>query len=169
MKARSLLACLLTLPAAVTLAAEQFKCSLVTDAGNGEHQWHADQYVKLTLDQELVQSRIHIRNASKDLTFADCAKTKADGSNFSRWFATECRKLASLDGSSFSVDVYMIDAYAGISPPVEAGYEMYTILSAIGAKLGVGTPARTFVIYADRKPQYEFFCYRQDMALKPAK
>lgn len=169
MKFRTLFACLLTLSTAAALAAEQFKCSLVTDAGNGEHQWHADQYVELTLDRERAQSRIHIRAASKDLTFANCAKTKVDGSNFSGWFETECRKLASLDGSSYSVEPFLMGAYAGISPPVEGGYTLHGTLSAIGAKLGVGTPARTFVIYADRKPQYEFFCYRQNMALEPTK
>src|SRR5450759_959333 len=99
--------------------------------------------------------------ASKDLTFANCTKTKADGSNFNGWFATECRKLESLDGSSYTVEPFLMGAYAGISPPVEAGYQLYSTLSAIGKELGVGTPARTFVIYADRKPQHEFFCYRQ--------
>ena len=117
MKYRTLLACLLTLPAVAAFAAEQYKCSLVTDAGNGVHQWHADQYVELTLDQERVRSRIHIKAASKDLTFANCAKTKADGSNFSGWFETECRKLASLDGSPYTVEPFLVGAYAGISPP----------------------------------------------------
>lgn len=169
MKARILFTCLLIWPAAAVLAAEQFRCSLVTDAGEGVHRWHADQYVELTFDRERVRSRIHIKAASKDLTFANCAKTKADGSNFSGWFETECRKLASLDGSPYTVEPFLMGAYAGISPPVQAGYATHATLSAIGAKLGVGTPARTFVIYADRKPQYEFFCYRQDMALEPAK
>lgn len=169
MKARILFTCLLIWPAAAVLAAEQFRCSLVTDAGNGVYQWHADQYVELTLDRERAQSRIHIRAASKDLTFANCVKTKVDGSNFSGWFETECRKLASLDGSPYVVDPFLLGAYAGISPPVQAGYAMHAILSAIGANLGVGTPERTFVIYADRNPIYEFFCYRQNIAPEPAK
>jgi hypothetical protein len=125
---------------------------LVTDAGNDVHQWHADQYVELTLYQELARSRIRIGAASKDLTFANCAKTKADGSNFSRWFATECRNLSSLDGSPYTIEAFLAGAYAGISPPIGPGYALHATLSAIGAKLGVGTPERTFVIYADRKP-----------------
>lgn len=167
MKARTVLACLLALPAAAILAAEQYRCSLVTETGHGAHQWHADQYADLTLDQERARLRVHIAAASKDLTFADCAKTRADGSNFSRWFATECRNLASVGGSPYTIEPFLAGAYAGISPPVEAGNAMHATLSEIGAKLGVGTPERTLVIYADRKPIYEFFCYRQKAALAP--
>lgn len=160
MKTRILLACLLAFPAAAALATEHYRCSRVTDDGKGVYQWHADQYVDLTLDQDQARSRIHIGAASKDLTFANCARTKADGSNFSDWFATECRRLASFDGSSYTIEPFLIGAYAGISPPVAPGYSMHATLVAIGAKLAVGTPARTFVIYAAGKPIYEFFCYR---------
>jgi len=34
-------------------------------------------------------------------------------------------------------------------------------------KIGAGTPERTFVIYADREPQYEFFCYRKKLDGQP--
>lgn len=36
---------------------------------------------------------------------------------------------------------------------------MYKKLKEIADDLGLPVPSRTFVIYADRKPIFEFFCY----------
>ena len=93
------------------------------------------------------------------MTFSECHTTRNDGSNFSKWFAWECKQFASADGSPYTVDAFVYGAYAGISPPVVTGNAMHDVLAKAGAQLGIGTPERTFVIYADRKPQYEFFCY----------
>lgn len=167
MKTQLLLTCLLALPVVAASATtqgiddKQYRCQLVTDSGDGQYQKDAGQYVEMTLDKEMVRSRIHINFASKDLTFAKCAATRSDGSNFSGWFALECRELASFDGSPYTIEAFLAGAYAGISPPVEPGYSQYATLATAGKKLGIGTPERTFVIYSDRKPQYEFFCYHQ--------
>ena len=96
------------------------------------------------------------------MTFANCAKTEADSSIVSGWFETKCTKLESFNGSPYTIEAFLADTVAGISPPVQAGYEMYEVLSAIGTQLGTGTPDRTFVIYSQGPPLYEFFCYRQD-------
>lgn len=167
MKTRNALLCLLALPASLALAAEPYRCSLIDDAGGDAYKVDHSQYVDLVLDPAPMPVRIHIKSASKDLRFKACAKTKVDGSKFADWFETECREFASLDGKSFSVDAFLIGAYAGISPPVTPAYPMHATLTSVAAKIGLGTPERTFVIYADRKPQYEFFCYPEKGEKKP--
>ncbi|MDD4929816.1 MAG: hypothetical protein PHP85_11110 [Gallionella sp.] len=159
MKNHVIFACMLAFSSGSLLAAEQYKCALVSEGGDGQRRADASQYVELTLEPGSAHSRIHIAAATRDMTFSACSSTPGDGSNFSKWFALECRKFSSLDGSPFTMEAFLADAYAGISPPVEPGYSMYATLSSIGEKLGIGKPERTFVIYADRKPQYEFFCY----------
>ena len=141
---------------------ERYMCFKVTSDDAGAFQKNREEYVELTLDQDTVTSRVHIDAATKDLTFSECAAVKADGSNFSRWFATECRILSSVDGSPYTIEAYLAGAYAGISPKIDDSYLMAANLAEIGAKIGAGTPERTFVIYADRKPEYEFFCYDQE-------
>lgn len=159
MKMNTILAFLLAIPTASGLAAEQYQCTLVNDEGNGQYRKDDSQNVTLTMDKDAISSRIHINSASRDMTFAKCHETRNDGSNFRKWFAWECKQFASADGSPYTVDAFIYGAYAGISPPVVAGYAMHDTLAGAGAQLGIGTPERTFVIYADRKPQYEFFCY----------
>ena len=161
MKARiAFLAGLIAVPATAALSAERYACINVIGNSSGTYQENREETGGLTLDGETIHSQIHIDAASKDLTFAECSPVKADGSNFSHWFATECRTLGSADGSSYTIEPFLADAYAGISPPIDASYGMQPDLAEIGAKIGIGTPERTFVIYADRNPQYEFFCYR---------
>lgn len=172
MKTFRLLASMLVLPLGMAGAADSapdmlsYRCERVKEVA-GNYQRIADEYVELTLEQAQgqdtgkVQSRIHIGAASKEMTFKDCAITQKDGSNFSGWFASECRKLGSYNGSPYTIEPYLMGAYAGISPPVVEGYSMHKTLAEIGAKVGIGTPERTFVIYASRKPQYEFFCIKK--------
>jgi hypothetical protein len=156
-----LLGCALAIPAAASFAAGQYKCPLiVTDDVNNPKQ-DTGQYVDLTIGDTAVRPVIHITDASKDLTFKTCKTLKDDGSSFSRWFETECRGLAAADGSSYTVDVYMAGAYAGISPVIDRKYSMYEAIAGVSKKLGIGVPERTFAIYADRKPVYEFFCYAE--------
>lgn len=154
-----LLACALAIPAAASYAAGQYKCPLiVTDDVNNPKQ-DTGQYVDLTIGDTGVRPVIHITDASKDLTFKTCKAVKNDGSNFSNWFESECRDLAAADGSSYTVDVYLAGAYAGISPVIDRQYSMYEAIAGVSKKLGIGVPERTFAIYADRKPVHEFFCY----------
>lgn len=160
-------AVLLALPATTAVSAERYDCFNVTGDSSGAYQANRDETVELTVDGATIRSRIHIDAATKDLTFATCSPVKADASSFSRWFATECRTLGSADGSPYTVDAFLADAYVGISPPIDATYEMQSALAEIGAKIGTGTPQRTFVIYADREPQYEFFCYGGKAGDKP--
>ena len=154
-------AVLLVTPVAAAAAAERYDCFHVAGGDSGIYRQNRAETVELTIDGDQVRSRVRIKAANKDLTFTGCSAVKADGSHFSRWFATECRTLASADGTPYTIEAFVAGAYAGISPPVDAGYGMHATLADIGAKIGAGTPERTFVIYADRKPQYEFFCYRR--------
>lgn len=154
------LACLLALPAA-GFAADQYQCVRVTSDSNGTFQQNPVEHVELIVDQDTVLSRVHIGAASSDLVFTDCGDVKADGSKFSQWFAKQCKRMESVDGTPVTVEASLAGAFAGISPVIDAAYAMYPNLLAAGEKLGLGTPARTFIIFADRKPLYEFFCYPQ--------
>jgi len=160
MKTRHLLACLLAFPAALAFAAETYRCSLIVEGNGGAYRVDQSQYAELVLEPQPMPTLIHLESASTDLRFKGCAPTPADGSNFSGWFGTQCQEFVSLDGKSFTVDGFPNGAYAGISPPIKPGYVLYEALAKVGAQVGTGTPERTFVIYSDRRPRHEFFCYR---------
>lgn len=160
----AILACLLALPAATGFAADEYHCVRVTADSNGAFQQNPVENVDLIIDQETVLSRVHVVAASTDLVFTNCQDVKADGTNFSRWFTKACGSMESTDGTPFTVDASLAGAQAGISPAIDAAYALYPSLSAAGEKLGLGAPARTFVIFANRKPLYEFFCYPQAAA-----
>jgi hypothetical protein len=153
------LACALSMPLTASFAIEQYKCTLIITEDTNNPKLDAGQYVDLTIGGKIVRPIIHITDASKDLTFKTCKALKDDGSNFYNWFKTECRDLAAADGSSFTVDPYMMGAYAGISPVIDKQYSAYEAIADISKKLGIEIPRRTFVIYADRQSVYEFFCY----------
>jgi hypothetical protein len=118
-----------------------------------------DQYVDLKLSRGHFHTRIHIAEATADLTFEQCRILPKDGSDFSRWFVIECTKFEGLDGGPFSIDAFLADAYAGISPVISVRYEKYRTLADIGRQVGRGTPRRTIAIYANKKPVMEFLCY----------
>ena len=143
---------------ATLLASEQYDCRRIADDKQNGYRQVADEYVELSVDQEIVKSRIHIGAATKDLTFSTCRALPADGSNFSQWFATECRGLQSADSSPYTIEPFLIGAYAGISPVIAPSYILREKLASVSEKLGIATPVRTFVIYANKKPLYEFFC-----------
>jgi hypothetical protein len=157
----ALLACALAMPATAAFAAEKYMCTLTIDGGNGIYKQDTSQHVALSIDQKTIRPQIHIRDASKDLTFATCKDVAADGSNFSRWFKTECRDLKAVDGSSYTIEPFLVGAYAGISPVIDKSYSMYGALESISKKSHIKFPKRTFAIYADRKPVYEFLCYAE--------
>jgi hypothetical protein len=162
-----LLVSLLAMPAAVGAAAEQYMCYRISDEGNGVFRQDASQYVALSIDRETIQTRIHINAATKDLTFLTCKPVAADGSNFSTWFKTECRQLKAIGGSPYTFEPFLLGAYAGISPLIDESYPPHKAIQSASKKAGVNLPDRTFAIYADRKPLYEFFCNRQETPLKP--
>jgi len=106
--------------------------------------------------------RIHLKAATKDLTFAKYLEVPADDSNFAGWFEIECKDLQSFDGTPVTYEPFLMGAYAGISPEIKPGYSLYDKLKEITGQLGLPLPERTFVIYnLERHPIYEFFCYRQ--------
>ncbi len=153
----------------VSMADEIYKGMLVVDKG-GEYELDDKQYVKLVIDKDSVKSlRIHINASDKDLTFSSCNILPNDGSNFTKWFSIECRKLKSFDNKTFSYDYFLIGAYAGISPKITPSYSMYEKIKEISSLLGLKVPSRTFVIYADRKPIYEFFCYPENTEIRKRK
>ncbi len=166
MRTTALLICLLALPVAAATTPQAYRCLHIGQGAQGERVVDRDQYVDLSYERGEARTLIHVNSANRDLRFDSCVKTADDGSNFHGWFETECRKLVAAEGKGFSADPFMIGAYAGISPPVMPGYSMYDALAQAGAALGLGTPARTVVIYSGRKPQYDFFCYP---AAEPAK
>jgi hypothetical protein len=158
---------LLAMPTAVSAAAEQYMCYRISDEGNGVFRQDTSEYVALSVDRETIQTQIHINAATKDLTFLTCKHVTADGSNFSTWFKNECRHLKAIDGSPYTVEPYLLGAYAGISPIIDERSPMFKAIQSASKKAGVTLPDLTFAIYADRKPLYEFFCNRQETPLKP--
>jgi len=149
------------LAATNALAAETYQCTLIKDAGKDGYQQDAKQQVELSIDGGKVSQIIRINAATKDLKFKTCAALSKDGSNFTRWFETECKELGSADGTPYTFEPYMLDAYAGISPVITPDYVLYKEIAAASQSAGVAVPERTFAIYANRKPIYEFFCLRR--------
>ncbi|MBC7361947.1 MAG: hypothetical protein H5U06_06665 [Candidatus Aminicenantes bacterium] len=111
---------------------------------------------------QIKRLRIHLKAATKDLTFARYLKVPSDGSNFASWFVIECKDLQSFDGTPVTYEPFLMGGYAGISPEIKPGYSLYDKLKEISGQLGLPLPERTFAIYSlERHPIYEFFCYRQ--------
>jgi hypothetical protein len=161
-----LLGGLLAMPMTAS-AAEQYMCYRVSDKDGGSYKQDVNESVTLTIDGDAVQTRIHIKAASKDLSFRTCKPLTADGSNFAKWFKTECRELKAHDGASYTIEPFLAGAYAGISPLIDERSPVYKALQTASRQAGVKLPERTFAIYAERKPVYEFFCNRQEPPRKP--
>ncbi|HSW38143.1 MAG TPA: hypothetical protein VLL97_01475 [Acidobacteriota bacterium] len=141
------------------MAEERYRGILVVEKDD-KYALDEKQQVEIVINEDEVKSvKLRVSGANKDLTFTSCAKLKDDGSNFTEWFSLECRELKSFDHTPVMYDYFLIDAYAGISPKITPAYSMYKNLKEISDQLGREVPSRTFVIYADRKPIYEFFCY----------
>ena len=119
--------------------------------------------VGFTLQEgQVKQLRIHLKAATKDLTFARYLEVPADGSNFAGWFAIECQDLQSFDQTPVTYEPFLMGVYAGISPEIKPGYSLYDKLKEVSGQLGLPLPERTFVIYGlEKYPIYEFFCYRK--------
>ena len=162
-----LLGGLLAMPVAASAAAEQYMCYRISDKDGGTYKQDVSEYVALSIDRETIQTRIHIKAASKDLTFLTCRPLTADGSNFATWFKNECRELKAKDGASYTIEPFLIGAYAGISPIIDASSPVYKAIQSASQQAGMKLPERTFAIYVDRKPLYEFFCNRQETPRKP--
>ncbi|HEY4722010.1 MAG TPA: hypothetical protein VII92_09200 [Anaerolineae bacterium] len=162
-----LVAGLLAMPMAASAAAEQYMCYRVSDKDGGTYKQDVSEYVALSVDRDAIETRIHIKAASKDLTFRTCKPLTADGSNFATWFKTECRDLKAKDGLSYTIEPFLAGAYAGISPVIDERYAVYKAIQSASQQAGMKLPERTFAIYADRKPLYEFFCTRLETPRKP--
>lgn len=146
--------------ATAKLADESYQCPrLVHDRATGQPIVKMDQYVDFRLSKGTIHTRIHIAEASADLTFEQCRNLPRDGSDFARWFIIECTKFQGLDGGPFSIDAFLVNAYAGISPVIDSTYAKYPQLVEVGKRTGRGTPKRTIVFYADKKVMMEFLCY----------
>lgn len=156
-----LLGYLFVLPVSLSFAADGYRCNRMSNTSENGYKQITDEYIDLTVDNGSYKSSIHLKSASKNVTFATCEPIAEVDSNFYRWFQTECKKLISVDGKPFTYEPYLLGAYAGISPVIDSGYELHAKLVAESAKAGVKIPERTFVIFAEKKPMYEFFCYRQ--------
>jgi len=115
--------------------------------------------VSLSIEGERITSSVKVPPADKVLTFKNCSRIPADGSNFSKWFEYVCPDMQSVDGSGFAVDAYFAGAYAAISRKLTPDDAMWNPLQDASQKLGISMPQRTFVIYADRSPVFEFFCH----------
>lgn len=157
-KTISLALIFLVLPLTIQ-AAEQYNCYRMQEDSKANYQQIRNEYVDLMIDSSLIKSRIHIGAATKEMTFSTCQKVATDGSNFSLWFETECRKLDSADTSPYTIEPFLLGAYAGISPVIDQAYPIHKKIKSVSEQAGVASPERTFVIYANKKPLYEFFCY----------
>ena len=149
------------LAATNALAAETYQCTLIKDAGKDGYKQDAKQQVELSIDGGKVSQIIRINAATKDLKFKVCAALTKDDSNFSRWFETECKELGSADGKPYTFEPFLLGAYAGISPVIKPDYVHYKQIQDASKSAGVAVPERTFAIYANRKPIYEFFCQKK--------
>lgn len=143
-----------------TLAADVYQCVEIKDLGQGKFQKNPKQTVELTLDGPHISQRIHLDASTRALEFKTCAPLPEDGSNFTRWFTTECKELGSADKKPYTFEPYLLGAYAGISPPITPDYLLYHTLEAASLSAGTPVPERTFVIYVRRKPIFEFFCHK---------
>jgi|GEM_PF-877240 len=140
------------------VAAERYRGPRVVDQ-DGNYRVDDSQYVTFAMENDAVTDlKIHMDGVNKDVSFSICAPLQPDGSNFTRWFAVECRKMTAYDQRQFSYDYFLAGAYAGISPVITPAYSMYEQIKAVSDQIGREVPTRTFVIYADKKPVYEFFC-----------
>ena len=150
----------------ISIAEERYRGMLVVDKG-GKYELDDKQHVEFLIDNGNVRAiKIRINAAKKDLTFSSCRKLQDDGSNFTKWFSLECRELKSFDNTPFTYDYFLIGAYAGISPTITPAYFMYKKINEIASLSGIAAPSRTFIIYADKKPIYEFFCYPDNVGIR---
>jgi hypothetical protein len=146
---------LAALPAA---AAERYHCVHIIDEGGGVFRADRKQTVDLTVDGQTIHTRLDLEAATAPLTFRRCSPVASDGSDFSRWFAHECRNLHGAERPAM-MDVFLTGAYAGISPRIGPGYVLHSALARAAAAAGIAMPERTVVIYVERKPEYEFLCH----------
>src|SRR3970040_1439532 len=108
-----LLGGLWAIPRAPSAAAKPYMCYRISDKDGGTYKQDVSEYVALSVDRDAIETRIHIKAASKDLTFRTCKPLTADGSNFATWFKTECRDLKAKDGLSYTIEPFLAGAYAG--------------------------------------------------------
>lgn len=150
----------------IGMAEERYRGTLIVDKDNGKYEIDSNDYVELVIDEDIVKSiKVSTKAANKDLTFSGCRTLKDDGSDFTKWFSIECRTMKSYDGTPFTVEPFFAGASVGISPQITHQYTMYKTLKRVTDSLGMDVPSRTFIIYANRSPVYEFFCYPESIKM----
>ncbi len=150
----------------IGMAEERYRGTLIVDKYNGEYEIDNNDFVELVIDKDIVKSiKVSTKAANKDLTFSGCRTLKDDGSDFTKWFSIECRTMKSYDGTPFMFEPFFAGAYVGISPQITPQYSMYKTLKGVTDSIGLDVPSRTFIIYANKKPVYEFFCYPEQIKM----
>ena len=156
----------LFISADICMAGEVYRGKRVL--ANDRYEFSDKETVDFTIEQGVVTSvKVLVDGASKAITFSSCKDLREDGSSFTKWFAIECRNMSSFDDTPVSYEYFLIGGYAGISPEIKPGYVLYDAIKAASEQLGVEVPSRTFVIYANKKPVYEFFCYPESNGAEP--
>ena len=153
--------CLLSLPAA---SAERLSCRHVVTEDGQPPAILDDAHADLSIDGATILTRVSVPISTKALTYKDCRPIADKTSNFAKWFERECRTVDSVDGSPYTVEANFTGSYAAYSRPLTSEDPMWKALSGISRDLGVAMPDRTFAVYANRHPVFEFFCYRDTKA-----
>lgn len=150
----------------IGMAEERYRGTLIVDKGDGKYEIDNNDFVELVIDKNIVKSiKVSTKAADRDLTFSGCKTVKDDGSNFTKWFSIECRTMKAHDGRPITVETSFAWAYAMISPKIKPEYSMYKTLKGVTDSVGLDAPSRTFVIYANKNPVYEFYCYPENIKM----
>ena len=144
------------------VAADSFQCTRMIYEESGAFRVDWEERVDLIIDGEKIRPVVHTRAANKPISYSDCKPVLPEDSDFAQWFYRECRQLESADGRSYTVEPFLMGSYAAISPQIVPGYSVYDRIQEIAKGAGVEIPVRTFVIYAEGSPLYEYYCYSNE-------
>lgn len=148
-------------------AAESYQCLRIVKEGVGVFRSDPDDRVELFIDADEIRSVVYSRAADKPISYIDCKPVSPEDSEFAQWFYRECRHFESTDGRSYTVEAFLKGSYAGISPLIAPDYSVYDRIQEVAESAAVEMPARTFVIFAQGNPLFEYYCYANEFL--PAK
>ncbi len=132
---------------------------LVHDRATGQPIVKMDQYVDLRLEKGTFHFRIHIQEATTDLTFGICRRIPRPAPDAAHPWVMECSKFEALDGAQFSIDAHLLEAVASVSRlhlPGTAGHREW---SEVARRVGRDVPRRTLLFTAGGRKVMEFLCY----------
>ena len=142
------------------LVDEVLQCPrLVHDRATGQPIVKMDQYVDLRLEKGTFHFRIHIPEATSDLTFGICTRIPRPAPGVSHPFVMECSKLEGIDGAQFSIDAHLVEVAASVSSLLLPGTGGHREWSEVAKKVGRDVPRRTLVFTAGGRKVMEFLCY----------